>query len=106
MFNRNLFINGNLISYQDFQKKAVAEGYRFDKSESKTYQAKYIDDCSKLFMDEFDQMDHSNGEMFQHYVVEESLFAKQALLKHSSTQSQLPKNANTCSMKKGFFNKK
>ena len=56
-------------------------------------------------MDEFDQMNHSNGEMFQEFVVEESLFAKQALLKHSSTQSQLPKNSNNSSFKKGFFNK-
>ena len=106
MFNRNLFIEGNLTTYKEFSKKSYSEGYRLGDSELKTYQAKYTDDCSKIFMDEFDQMDHSNGEMFQQYVVEESLFAKQTLQKHSSTQSQLPKNANTCSMKKGFFNKK
>ena len=94
------------MTCDDFSNKAFSEGYRFGDSELKTYQARYIDDCTKIFMDEFDQMDHSNGEMFQHYVVEESLFAKQALLIHSSTQSQLPKNAITCSLKKCFFNKK
>ena len=90
------------MKYDEFCCESVSLGQGLNNSDLKYYQRKYLDECYKIFMDEFDKIDHAESEMFKRYVVEKSLYVDQ--VGTQSTQSLMPRKTNA--LKKGFLNTK